>query len=100
MRTWSVSGTAFALWTRSSSLSIRTSTSMDFRSLQRGPDCLAFPPEAPAAWLRLGLGLGLPRRLGPGRVRSGDPAAAARLQLIEELLRLAPGKHHLVGVGQ
>src|SRR5581483_4674200 len=28
MRTWSVRGTAFALWTRSSSLSIRTSTSM------------------------------------------------------------------------
>src|SRR4051794_8259769 len=32
MRTWSVSGTAFALWTRSSSLSIRTSTSMPWQS--------------------------------------------------------------------
>src|SRR5712691_444164 len=32
MRTWSVSGTAFALWTRSSSLSIRTSTSMVWKS--------------------------------------------------------------------
>src|ERR1051326_3368037 len=28
MRTWSVNGTAFALWTRSSSLSMRTSTSI------------------------------------------------------------------------
>src|SRR5438034_11173403 len=28
MRTWSVSGTAFALWTRASSLSMRTSTSI------------------------------------------------------------------------
>src|SRR5215212_8973267 len=35
MRTWSVSGTAFALCTRSSSLSMRTSTSMNPRSLQR-----------------------------------------------------------------
>src|SRR5919106_341765 len=33
MRTWSVSGTAFALWTRSSSLSMSTSTSMRPRSL-------------------------------------------------------------------
>src|SRR5919198_3080757 len=32
MRTWSVSGTAFALCTRSSSLSIRTSTSMGSQS--------------------------------------------------------------------
>src|SRR3954447_12954168 len=32
MRTWSVRGTAFALWTRSSSLSIRTSTSMAWKS--------------------------------------------------------------------
>src|SRR5437764_9685171 len=33
MRTWSVSGTAFALCTRSSSLSIRTRTSMAFSLL-------------------------------------------------------------------
>src|SRR5215218_1319434 len=37
MRTWSVSGTAFALCTRSSSLSIRTRTSMCF-SLLLGAD--------------------------------------------------------------
>src|SRR3954468_22158350 len=35
MRTWSVSGTALALCTRSSSLSIRTSTSMAFSLLLR-----------------------------------------------------------------
>src|SRR6059058_670045 len=98
MRTWSVSGTAFALWTRSSSLSIKTSTSIGFRSLQRGPDCLAISPESPAARLRLGLGLrlGLPRRLGTRSVGPGDPAAAARLQLVQELLRLALGQHDLV----
>src|SRR5438552_504242 len=33
MRTWSVSGTAFALWTRSSSLSMRTRTSIALRSV-------------------------------------------------------------------
>src|SRR5919205_2573211 len=37
MRTWSVSGTAFALWTRSSSLSMRTRTSMSAASYSCGP---------------------------------------------------------------
>src|SRR6185312_2439267 len=36
MRTWSVSGTAFALCTRSSSLSINTSTSMAIQSTPGG----------------------------------------------------------------
>src|SRR6266550_4185663 len=43
MRTWSVSGTAFALCTRSSSLSMRTSTSMNPRSLQRKHYSLVLP---------------------------------------------------------
>src|SRR4029078_4665969 len=37
MRTWSVSGTAFALWTRSSSLSMRTSTPTSAASYSCGP---------------------------------------------------------------
>src|SRR3954470_23062241 len=36
MRTWSVSGTAFALCTRSSSLSMRTRTSMAIECSRRG----------------------------------------------------------------
>src|SRR2546426_5625207 len=100
MRTWSVSGTAFALCTRSSSLSIKTSTSMDFRSLQRDPDDLAVPPEPPAPRLRFGLRLGSLRRLRPRRIRAGDPAAATRLQLFEELLRLGGRKRDFVCIGQ
>src|SRR5919204_6583672 len=97
MRTWSVSGTAFALWTRSSSLSIKTSTSMGFRSLQRAP---VRRPEGPESapfglrlWLRLGLGAvkGLPRLGGPE-----NPTPPARPELLEELLRLGTGKHDLV----
>src|ERR671935_1626967 len=43
MRTWSVSGTAFALCTRSSSLSMRTSTSMSRRILLLRADGSAGP---------------------------------------------------------
>src|SRR6266550_2803094 len=57
-------------------------------------------PEPPAPPLRLGLGLGLSRRLWARRARSRDPAAAARLQLLEELLALALRDHDLVGLGQ
>src|SRR4051794_18781873 len=51
MRTWSVRGTAFALCTRSSSLSIRTSTSMSLSLLLRAERGAAAPvreelPEA------------------------------------------------------
>src|SRR5947208_8724698 len=98
MRTWSVSGTAFALCTRSSSLSIRTNTSIDLRSLQRKPAVSAFVPKPPAP-LRLGLGLGF----GHGRcgllarlAGAGDPAAAARLQLVEKLPGFALRDHYLV----
>src|SRR6266516_2324809 len=102
MRTWSVNGTAFALCTRSSSLSIKTSTSMDFRSLQRVQDDSALSPEAPAApglGLRLRLGLRWLRSLDHDRrVGAGDPAAPTRPQLLEQLLRLAGGKLDLVAL--
>src|SRR4249919_2200462 len=103
MRTWSVSGTAFALCTRSSSLSIKTSTSMDLRSLQRS----AFLPEPAPLALRLGLRLGLGLRfrfrlrLRSGRVlgwrvRAEDPAAAAGTQLVQHLLCLVARQDDLV----
>src|SRR5438105_13458488 len=104
MRAWSVSGTAFGLCTRSSSLSIRTSTSMDLRSLQRKPVVSAALPE-PAALrrlrlrLRLGFGLGLGRRLLPGLAGTGDPAPAACSQRFEKLLGLAARDDDLVALG-
>src|SRR2546421_3648757 len=98
MRTWSVSGTAFALCTRSSSLSIRTSTSIDLLSLQRKPVVSAALPE-PAALRRLRFRLGLRlgwRRLLARLAGAGDPAAPARPQLVEQLPGLPLGKDHVV----
>src|SRR5436305_14931289 len=90
MRTWSVSGTAFALCTRSSSLSIRTNTSIDLRSLQRKPAGSAALPEPTALRrLRFRLGFGLGRRLLSGLAGTGDPAPAARSQRFEKLLGFA-----------
>src|SRR4029453_15372338 len=45
MRTWSVSGTALALCTRSSSLSMSTRTSMDMDGT-RDPGCAVAPEHA------------------------------------------------------
>src|SRR4029450_1124254 len=105
MRTWSVSGTAFALCTRSSSLSMRTSTSMNPRSLQRSPDSLLVAPAEETAeetGRRLGPGLrfGLGRRHRghrPGFVSAEHPAAPARAQALEQALRFVEREADVAG---
>src|SRR6266536_2933716 len=70
MRTWSVSGTAFALCTRSSSLSMRTSTSMNPRSLQRKHYSLVLPKrrlKKPRFWGGSGVGSGSAAGSGSGK---------------------------------
>src|SRR5512132_1258106 len=102
MRTWSVSGTAFALCTRASSLSIRTSTSMVLRVYRR---LSAEQPAKPSLPLGLRVGLGLQGRGARGLVlarlvAAEHPAAPARAQLLEQLGGVAGDELDLVRLRQ